>query len=80
MEAYSSTIHMTISTDNTKVMLLADHAPPSFMCNGQVVQQAPSFRYLGLHFHKSVGVSLDDTPQGQNGCILGCCAEEACSI
>ena len=24
-------------------------------------------------------VSPDDTPQGQNGCILGCCAEKACS-
>ena len=39
-------------------MVLGDHAPPSFMCNGQVVEQVPSFKYLGLHFHESGLVSL----------------------
>ena len=48
---------MTISTDKTKVMVLGDHAPPSFMCSGQVVEQGPSFKHLGLHFHESGLVS-----------------------
>ena len=31
----------------------------------------PTFSWVRL------GVSPDDTPQGQNGCILGCCAEKS---
>ena len=62
MEAYCSIIHMTISTDQTKVRVLGDHASPSFMCNGQVVEQVPSSKYLGLHLHEAGLVSHLMTP------------------
>ena len=53
MEAYCSAIHMTISSDKTKIMVLGDHALPSFTCSGQVVERVPSFKYLGLRFRES---------------------------
>ena len=38
-------------------LVLGDHAPPSFMCSGQLVEQVPSLKYLCLHFHESGLVS-----------------------
>ena len=46
---------MEISVVKTKVMsFFAEGAPiTAFTCNGLPVEQVDSFRYLGLHLHKS---------------------------
>ena len=52
---YFGTLHMEISVAKTKVMsFFAEGAPiTAFTCNGLPVEQVDSFKYLGLHFHKS---------------------------
>ena len=62
MQAYCATVQMTISVEKTKVLVMNDHSPPLFLCNGQTVQRVPSFRYLGLHFHESGLVQCLITP------------------
>ena len=59
LATYCHALHMEISVPKTKVMIVS-HALPvgiSFTCNGQLVEQVSSFKYLGLHFHQSGDVS-----------------------
>ena len=55
LAAYFDTLHMEISTSKTKVMsLFAEETPTTvFTCNGLPLVQVDTFKYLGLHFHKS---------------------------
>ncbi|DBB02290.1 TPA: hypothetical protein ACH3X3_011308 [Trebouxia sp. C0006] len=55
---------MEISVEKTKVMVVSrsltrspDPEAAVFTCNGRVVEQVEIFKYLGLHFHSSGGVS-----------------------
>ena len=60
---------MEISVAKTKVMVVSRSLArlPSleaavFTCNGLLVEQVDTFKYLGLHFHSSGGISHLITP------------------
>jgi exonuclease III len=58
MHSYCDDIGMTISAEKTKVVVFnplrsANTPIHVWKCNGQRVQQADSFKYLGVHFHAS---------------------------
>ncbi len=66
---YCATLHMEISVAKAKVMVVSRSLArlPSleaavFTCNGLLVEQVDTFKYLGLHFHSSGGVSHLITP------------------
>ena len=66
---YCAMLHMEISAAKTKVMVVSrsltrSHGPEAvvFTCNGLVVEQVDTFKYLGLHFHSSGGISHLITP------------------
>ena len=57
---YCATLHMEISVAKTKVMVVSRSLTRSpgaeavlFTCNGLVVEQVDTFKYLALHFHSS---------------------------
>ena len=67
--AYCATLHMEISVAKTKVMVMSRSLTRSpvleaavFTCNGLLVEQVDTFKYLGLHFHSSGGISHLITP------------------
>ncbi len=66
---YCATLHMDISVTKTKVMAVSRSLARSpgleaavFTCNGLLVEQVDTFKYLGLHFHSSGGISHFVTP------------------
>ena len=65
----SIVLHMEINVAKTKVMVVSKpsvRSPPPiahvFTCNGLPVERVDTFRYLGLHFHTSGGISHLITP------------------
>ena len=52
---------MEINVAKTKVMVASVRVPPPvatvFTCNGVPVEHVDTFKYLGLHFHTSGGIS-----------------------
>ena len=48
-------LHMEISVPKTKVMVVSrvPLSAAAFSCNGNLVEQVSTFKYLGLHFHES---------------------------
>ena len=66
---YCATLHMEISVAKTKVMVTSRSLArlPSleaavFTCTGLLVEQVDTFKYVGIHFHSSRGVSHLITP------------------
>ena len=66
---YCATLHVVIGVAKTKVMVVSRSLTRSpgqeavvFTCNGLVVEQVDTFKYLGLHFHSSGGISHLITP------------------
>ena len=64
LAVYRATVHMEINVAKTKVMVVSKPSvrqPPPvatvFTCNGLTVEYVDTFKYLGLHFHKSGGIS-----------------------
>ena len=63
LAVYCATLHMEINVAKTKVMVVSKHSvrsPPVatvFTCNGLPVEHVDTFKYLGLHFHISGGIS-----------------------
>ena len=55
LAAYIGMLHIEISAAKTQVMALFASGVPasSFTCNGHSIEQARTFKYLGLHFHDS---------------------------
>ncbi|DBA79817.1 TPA: hypothetical protein ACH3X1_008477 [Trebouxia sp. C0004] len=60
---------MEMSVAKTKVMVVSKSLTRSpspeavvFTCNGLVVERVDTFKYLGLHFHTSGGISHLITP------------------
>ena len=59
LAAFFHTLHMEVNVSKTKVMIVSA-APPdpiTFTCNGHIIEEVDSFRYLGLHFHASGNIS-----------------------
>ena len=52
---FCGTLHMEISVAKTQVMVVLIAASPAvtFACNGRVVEQISTFRYLGMQFGTS---------------------------
>jgi len=50
---------MEISVAKTKVMVVSAAASPTvvFTCNGRLVEQVLTFKYLGMHFDTSGNMS-----------------------
>ena len=66
---YCATLHMEISVAKTKVMVVSRSQArlpgleaAVFTCNGLLVEQGDTLKYLGLHFHSSGGISHLITP------------------
>ena len=86
--SYCATLHMEISVAKTKVMVVSRSQArlpgleaAVFTCNGLLVEQVDTLKYLGLHFHSSGGIShLYDTSEGKGGRLLGCGTTKAFSI
>ena len=55
LSSYCAMLHMEISVPKTKVMVVSrvPLSAAAFSCNGNLVEQVSSFKYLGLHFHES---------------------------
>ena len=53
--SYCAMLHMEISVPKTKIMIVSPVpvTAATFSCNGNPVEQVPTFKYLGLHFHES---------------------------
>ncbi len=56
---FCDTLHMEISVAKTKVMVVSAAASPTvvFTCNGRLVEQVLTFKYLGMHFDTSGNMS-----------------------
>ena len=48
--SYCEDLHMQVSTEKTKVMIIGSDTAESFACNSQPLEQMTKFKYLGLHF------------------------------
>ena len=59
LAAYCATLQMEISVPQTKVMAVSTAPAPvvTFTCNGNLVEQVATFKYLGLHFHQSGSIA-----------------------
>ena len=59
LAAFCHTLHMQVSVAKTKSMVVSAGSSPSatFTCNGELIEQVQSFKYLGLHFHASGNIS-----------------------
>lgn len=59
MAVFCHTLHMQVSVAKTRFMVVSagSSPPPTFTCNGQLIQQIQFFKYLGLHFHTSGNMS-----------------------
>ena len=55
LSSYCAMLHMEISVPKTKVMVVSrvPLSAAAFSCNGNLVEQVSTFKYLGLHFHES---------------------------
>ena len=69
LAVYCATLHMGVNVAKTKVMVVSKpfvRSPPPvasvFTCNGLPVEHVDTFKYLGLHFHLSGGISHLITP------------------
>ena len=59
LAAYCATLQVEISVPKMKVMVVSVIPAPamSFTCNDSPVEQVATFKYLGLHFHKSGSIA-----------------------
>ena len=62
MASYCAGLHMQVSIEKTKVMIVGSDRSENFTCNSQPLEQVTSFKYLGLHFHQSGHISHLVTP------------------
>ena len=63
LSSYCAMLHMEISVPKTKVMVFSrvPLSAAAFSCNGNLVEQVSSFKYLGLHFHESGTCAFDQS-------------------
>ena len=57
--SFCNILGMEVSVAKTQVMVVSSSASSTigFTCNDQPIEQVPSFKYLGLHFHQSGNIS-----------------------
>ena len=59
LAAFCHTLHMQVGVIKTKFMVvsLGPSSSAAFTCNGQLIEEVQSFKYLGLNFHASGNIS-----------------------
>lgn len=69
LACYCAALHMALSVPKTQVMVVSNvpTEPVVFTCNGNPVEQVPSFKYCGLHFHRSDAIHVIQPTRAEAG-------------